>query len=263
MAHLTPIVHKGMLTTHGPGGTTQTVALDEKTWLCWLRQSGECCFRFLCPLGVFGVRCEKSKYWHSECRYEGRNYKVYLGKAEQVTLLALYAGARKLYERMHGEAPPTALLELIWAEETATPYREATTLAREASALPDTSQTPAPSHSSDASSVSAISLIQQLTPREREVLQLLASGLTNPEIAAPLDISVNTVKMHLRHIYYKLSVASRAELIAHAKQFRASMPVVREREEAPSLSPMEFKKLWQEIEREQEAHLPRMLSYQF
>jgi len=261
MAHLTPIVHKGMLTTHGPGGTTQTVTLDEKTWQCWLRKSGESCFRFLCPLGVFGMRCENSKYWHADCRYQGRNFKEYLGKTESVTMYALYDVARKLYERMHGEPPLAALLELTQAEETA--YREAATLAREASSLLAASQPPAPSASSSESIVYDMSLVQRLTPREQEVLLVLSYGLTNPQIAAPLDISVNTVKMHLRHIYYKLSVASRAELITYAKQFRASMPVVREREEAPSLSPMEFKKLWQEIEREQEAHLPRMLSYQF
>jgi len=43
-----------------------------------------------------------------------------------------------------------------------------------------------------------------LTPREREVLQLIAQGMSNAEIAAALFISVHTVKNHVSNIYRKL-----------------------------------------------------------
>jgi RNA polymerase sigma factor (sigma-70 family) len=50
-----------------------------------------------------------------------------------------------------------------------------------------------------------------LSPREREVLDLAASGMSNKEIAERLTISVNTVKFHLRTVYSRLGVRSRVQ----------------------------------------------------
>ena len=55
---------------------------------------------------------------------------------------------------------------------------------------------------------------QRLTAREEEVLALVSDGLCNKLIAARLDISVGTVKTHLRTAFDKLSVRSRTEAIA-------------------------------------------------
>ena len=52
---------------------------------------------------------------------------------------------------------------------------------------------------------------QDLTPRESEVHELLAQGLTNEEISASLYISLSTTKVHVKHIYEKLGVRSRLE----------------------------------------------------
>jgi DNA-binding NarL/FixJ family response regulator len=52
-----------------------------------------------------------------------------------------------------------------------------------------------------------------LTPREREVLELLAKGLTYKEIAARLIISIDTVRRHCHNIYGKMHVASRTEAV--------------------------------------------------
>lgn len=52
-----------------------------------------------------------------------------------------------------------------------------------------------------------------LTNREREVLELLADGLGNKQIAAQLGISTNTVKTHLEMLFEKLGVSSRAEAV--------------------------------------------------
>jgi LuxR family maltose regulon positive regulatory protein len=60
-------------------------------------------------------------------------------------------------------------------------------------------------------------LIEPLTPREREVLQLIAAGLSNPEIAEELVIAVTTVKTHVKNIYGKLQVTRRFEAAARAQ----------------------------------------------
>lgn len=53
----------------------------------------------------------------------------------------------------------------------------------------------------------------ELSPRETEILALVAKGLTNKEIGPKLDISYDTVRAHLRRIYEKLHVRCRAEAV--------------------------------------------------
>ncbi len=60
-------------------------------------------------------------------------------------------------------------------------------------------------------------LIEQLSEREVEVLQFIAEGLTNPEIADRLYLSLNTVKVHTRNIYGKLGVNNRTQAISRGK----------------------------------------------
>ncbi|WP_411103967.1 response regulator [Streptomyces sp. cmx-4-9] len=55
-----------------------------------------------------------------------------------------------------------------------------------------------------------------LTPREREIWQLIATGLDNAEIARELDISVSTVKNHITGIFNKLGVRDRAQAVIAA-----------------------------------------------
>ncbi|WP_420631535.1 response regulator [Candidatus Leptofilum sp.] len=61
-----------------------------------------------------------------------------------------------------------------------------------------------------------VTLVSDLTPREQEVLILIAEGLTNPEIAEKLVISVKTVDRHRENIMRKLSLHSRIELVKYA-----------------------------------------------
>lgn len=57
-----------------------------------------------------------------------------------------------------------------------------------------------------------------LSPREREVLELIATGATNPEIAAQLYLSPHTVKEHTSALYRKLGVRNRAEAVQRAQR---------------------------------------------
>jgi DNA-binding CsgD family transcriptional regulator len=62
----------------------------------------------------------------------------------------------------------------------------------------------------------------RLTRRERDVLDLLVQGATNKEIARALFISEATAKAHLRHIYAKMGVRSRAEAIIRTRDDESS-----------------------------------------
>jgi len=57
-------------------------------------------------------------------------------------------------------------------------------------------------------------LQEQLTPREAQVVEAIEEGLTNKEVAIRLDISLETVKYHIKNIYEKLQVNSRHALIS-------------------------------------------------
>lgn len=59
------------------------------------------------------------------------------------------------------------------------------------------------------------STVQELTPREQEVLELIGEGLTNQEIGERLYIEVGTVKNHVHNLLKKLDVSSRADAAAY------------------------------------------------
>lgn len=59
--------------------------------------------------------------------------------------------------------------------------------------------------------LAAAAEVEDLSPREREILELLAGGLANKEIADRLGLTDGTVRWHLRHVYHKLHVRSRTE----------------------------------------------------
>jgi LuxR family maltose regulon positive regulatory protein len=70
---------------------------------------------------------------------------------------------------------------------------------------------------SSPSRVSDSELVEPLSERELEVLQLIAEGLTNQEVATRLYLSLHTVKVHARNIYGKLGAKSRTHAIAKGK----------------------------------------------
>ena len=67
---------------------------------------------------------------------------------------------------------------------------------------------------------------QSLTPKQREILRLLATGRTNQEIAAAQNVSVETIKTHLHETYTKLQVKSRTQaVLLHQSAWRLAQDV--------------------------------------
>lgn len=60
----------------------------------------------------------------------------------------------------------------------------------------------------------AASKSNKLSPREQEVLELLAKGAAYKQIAEQLSLSIDTIRMNVKHIYAKLDVHSRGEATA-------------------------------------------------
>ncbi|HTB84163.1 MAG TPA: response regulator transcription factor [Candidatus Sulfotelmatobacter sp.] len=60
--------------------------------------------------------------------------------------------------------------------------------------------------------------VEKLTSREREVLEFLAKGYSNKEIATRLSVSVPAIRWHLTHIYQKLHVQSRTQAVSKFRQ---------------------------------------------
>jgi DNA-binding NarL/FixJ family response regulator len=70
----------------------------------------------------------------------------------------------------------------------------------------------------EAPSRAGIERLATLTPRERTILGLLATGRDRNEIAAELDLSPNTVRTHAQHVYAKLRLHSAADLVRFASR---------------------------------------------
>jgi DNA-binding NarL/FixJ family response regulator len=62
-----------------------------------------------------------------------------------------------------------------------------------------------------------------LTPTEIRVVDLVVKGMSNKEVAAALVISSKTVELHLSHVYAKLDVASRTELVRYMSDLPATV----------------------------------------
>jgi DNA-binding NarL/FixJ family response regulator len=122
-----------------------------------------------------------------------------------VAILVLSMHADSAYQRTAREAGASGYLLKSSAELDL--YDAIRTVARGESLFPDEAQAP---RSEDEKQ------LDLLTPRERQVLQLLASGKANKEIAALLNVSVNTVAVHRARLMDTLGIRGTAELTLFA-----------------------------------------------
>ncbi|HEY6213686.1 MAG TPA: response regulator transcription factor [Vicinamibacterales bacterium] len=103
------------------------------------------------------------------------------------------------------ESPPEALVESVRSVYRGEPSFEKDTVTRAVNAV--INREPTPAHTGEA-----------LTPREVEIVRMVAQGLRNKVIAERLSISEGTVKVHLHNIYEKLNVDGRLELVLCAQE---------------------------------------------
>lgn len=145
------------------------------------------------------------------CHHAAGNHEI-KGRAEQV----LADHRNKPSEDVHAateRAPADTDLDTVVADlqaELAVPTVVEGAEEERSKGAEERAGAPAPPHSGSSA------LIEPLTDRERDVLELLAEGYTNREIAEELIIAVGTVKSHNHHIYGKLGVKNRAEAVARA-----------------------------------------------
>ena len=119
----------------------------------------------------------------------------------QTTAQALRMGARAVLPAELPRAQLLAALEAVWRGFLV--------------AMPVEVETIVAAYKIPASATNDVEeLLEPLTPREQEVLRMLALGLANKEIAARLKISEHTVKFHVAAILGKLGAASRTEAVA-------------------------------------------------
>ena len=131
---------------------------------------------------------------------------------EQATLLrALLAGGRGYM--VYGRFNPDELVKSIRAVSAG----EMVTIPPVAPALLDNIQ----SHINGFHDVAEMENMEPLTDREKEILNLIALGKGNREIAGTLDIEEKTVKNHINNIYSKLQIKSRYEAISYMLRLNA------------------------------------------
>ena len=125
--------------------------------------------------------------------------------ADEASILdALNAGARGYLTKDAGIAEISRAVQAAAAHQALLdPLVQSRLIAAAASARPRPA--PAPPRLPD-----------ELTPREAEVLKLIAAGLSNGEIAATLVVSEATVKTHINHVFSKIGARDRAQAVHYA-----------------------------------------------
>lgn len=77
---------------------------------------------------------------------------------------------------------------------------------------------------------------QPLSKQEEKVLTVLAGGRMYKEIAAELNISINTVKKHLKNVYRKLQVSNRKHATTTLQEMRRGMDEISQQQDHPALA---------------------------
>jgi len=119
---------------------------------------------------------------------------------------ALRAGARGYLTKDAGRAEVTTAVRAVASGQTTFDAQVGARLVAQLGAAPVASEHPTAPAVRDR--------FPELTPREADVLERIAAGRTNPEIAAELFLTVPTVKSYVNQVFAKLGVRSRSEAVA-------------------------------------------------
>ncbi len=134
---------------------------------------------------------------------------------------ALMLGCPQGYVRVFADegAPMAALLgRLIAAQKADQAAARGVPLGCLARVLRAFGEPPAAPGARRGAAAAVPGLVEQLTPRELEILALLAAGTPNPRIAEQLVVSLDTVKKHVSHLLGKLGAANRTEAVTRARE---------------------------------------------
>jgi DNA-binding NarL/FixJ family response regulator len=124
------------------------------------------------------------------------------GTSASVLAAAVRSGARAIVSKSSPVAELAAVIQGVSADETHIPPKWLTAVVQALLATPEPDVW--------------AERVGRLTDRERDVLRLMAAGLSRPDIAAALYISINTVRTHARNVLAKLEVHSSVEAVSIA-----------------------------------------------
>lgn len=134
---------------------------------------------------------------------------------------ALQLASRDRFLRLFAEESPTVAALILAVEHNNLPdsYFSSLLALTESSTqmASDTGDSPAAS-SGESRRQALAALVEPLSQRELEVLELINEGLANKEIANRLDVAPTTIKAHIRNLYGKIGARSRTEALAKARQ---------------------------------------------
>lgn len=150
------------------------------------------------PLVITGVR------WPETAPFLDR------GRRHEVPVALLLEG--ELLDAEHAAFRGGAAALLPWPIESAALTRALDSVACGFRLVPRHASTPGATPYAATAPASFVAL----SPRERDLLELVAAGLSNKGIARRLDLSINTVKYHLASIFGKLGARTRAEAVSEA-----------------------------------------------
>ncbi|MCX7861139.1 MAG: response regulator transcription factor, partial [Chloroflexus sp.] len=128
-----------------------------------------------------------------------------------LTALDLAASERIVAPFQQAGEPLRIILAQLIARQQINPYGEYLLSLFDGDEIPLAATVNAPA-------LANVALPEPLSQREIEVLQLMAEGRNNHEIAASLVIAISTVKSHINNIFSKLGVASRTQAVARGRR---------------------------------------------
>jgi ATP/maltotriose-dependent transcriptional regulator MalT len=144
---------------------------------------------------------------------------AFVNNADLLSFFELRDKVARRLESLNSELPPAAFTAAVQRGEASNLETMVLALRMHLAALDQETNTSV-RDASDYSPAENQPLIEPLSERELEILQLLADGLNSREVAQRLVLSVGTIRWYLKQIYGKLNAHSRSQAIARARQLK-------------------------------------------